>query len=315
MAKTACGACRGVVQIQCVRNAGSLTEHVLQGVDNDVIQREQDGHLNQQRQAARCGVVILALIQLLDLGCDLLAGGLVITTRVLFANGHFLGSELCLLDGVLLLLDGKGQHDDLHENGKEADAQDVRAAQYVGDPAQRRTDPAQKGIPYTAARAHVNVRLKRLNHDKHVVLVDSRIVKQQLVVHTCIQVCRIEQLEDGLHVGLTHLGRIDRLVVEIRREHIVATIRTDEHLNALVLLVYLIVGSDQHLRHVFELCSIQRAAGGVKTYKVFHVNGGCTGRLRFGSAADHRAKQRHRHEHESKPSSNRSFFHFHVHVL
>ena len=50
-----------------------------------------------------------ALMMLLNFLCHFLSCGLVVASRIFFADRLFLGSETCLLDGICLLLDTERQ--------------------------------------------------------------------------------------------------------------------------------------------------------------------------------------------------------------
>jgi len=100
-------------------------EHVLEGVYDDLIEREDDGHLDEELQASREGAVVLLLVHSLDLLGDLHLSCFIGSARVLFADRHFLRTEFCLFNGVSLLLDGEGEENDLNYDGEDKECPDI----------------------------------------------------------------------------------------------------------------------------------------------------------------------------------------------
>ena len=143
--QTAGGAGRGRKGGKGVRQIRGATHHILQRVNDHVVQGEHDRQGSQQRQAAGAhGVVALLLVHLLDLALHLLHGRLVGAPGVLLADRHLLGTEPRLLAGVVLLNDGNRQHDDLHRDGKEhGSEEEVSEAQHLDHPLKSDRNPHQ----------------------------------------------------------------------------------------------------------------------------------------------------------------------------
>ena len=129
----------------------TLTQHVVERVDNDVIQCHNDRQLHQKRQASAIRAEVLALIELLNFRLHFLHSGLVVASLVLVLDSHFLGTESCLLNGVLLLLNGERQHQNFDNDCEQADTDNVATkAEVSGNPVQNLTDNAEKSIPEAA---------------------------------------------------------------------------------------------------------------------------------------------------------------------
>ena len=108
----------------------------MERVDNDLIKRKYDRHLEQEGEASRKGTEILLLIHLLYLLRDLLLRHLVIASRIFFADSHFLGAQTCLLYRCFLLFDGNGQQQQLHNKCKYKERKCVAARCFV-EPAEK----------------------------------------------------------------------------------------------------------------------------------------------------------------------------------
>ena len=146
-AKTACRRGCGCKGGNSRSNALAYAKHVVQRVHNNVIECNNNRHLHDQRQATAIGAVIFALIELLNLRLHFLHGGLIVASLVLVLNCHFLGTETCLLNGVLLLHDGKRQHQDFDYNCEQANTDDIVAkAEPLGNPIQNLTDYAKHAV-------------------------------------------------------------------------------------------------------------------------------------------------------------------------
>jgi hypothetical protein len=101
--------------------------NVSEGVDNDLIKRDEYRHLDKEGQAAAKGTVMLLLVHLLNLHGDLLLCSLIVASRVLFADRHFLGAESSLLNGVFVLLDADREKAYLKYQGKHKQGNEVVA--------------------------------------------------------------------------------------------------------------------------------------------------------------------------------------------
>ena len=145
-AKTASRFCGVAIGYQCIRNTCRHAQHISQRIDNDLIKCKDHGNLNEDRQATAHGVEALLLVHLLDLLRHLLLRCLVSTSLILFADRHFLGAQSCLLNGIFLLFDTKGQHHDLNHKSKDQNAHHVVTARDLRDDLQELADPHKQGI-------------------------------------------------------------------------------------------------------------------------------------------------------------------------
>ena len=109
-----------------LRNSvGGDTGDIAQGVHNHVVERKQNGHLDQKGQTTAEGAVFFFLIHFLQFFLHLLLGLRIVAARVFLTDSRGFGRQLCLLHTVLLLFDAEVQKKNLHNDGKKEQRQEV----------------------------------------------------------------------------------------------------------------------------------------------------------------------------------------------
>ena len=122
--------------------------HILKRIDYDVVKHYENGELDKKGETASHGVEAFLLIKLLYLSLHFLLGWLVLTSRILLAYSHFLGTELCLLYGILLLLNSKGQHEYFDDYRKDKERYDILISNYLVEQAQKQANGLKNKIKH-----------------------------------------------------------------------------------------------------------------------------------------------------------------------
>ena len=133
---------------------GRAVHGVLQRIEHGVIDAEQDWKRDQHRQAAAGGTGALLRIELLGLFRQLHLVVSIDSLKLL----HLL-LELCLRCHGTLLLDGKGEHEQLHNNCKKQDGDAVVSYNRVEEPQQIAQDAAKPIKQFK----HLQNSLQRIN--------------------------------------------------------------------------------------------------------------------------------------------------------
>ena len=114
---------------------------------NNLIERKENGELDEHRETSARRIEVLSLIELHNLLIHFLLRSFVISSRILLSDDGFIGSETCLLNGVLLLLYSEGEQNDLHEDGKENECYNVVRADGINPSERIRYNTAEE-IPH-----------------------------------------------------------------------------------------------------------------------------------------------------------------------
>ena len=261
----------------------------MQRVDHDVVKCNQNRELEQQLEASAGRAVILTLIQLLDLLRYLLLGNLVGSSLVLVADCHFLGAKGRLADGVLLLLNGKRKHQNLHENRKDTNTHDIAAkAKISSDPSQAHTDRAKDLVPKAALCLGVNRSLEggdQLIQISRIHLVDALV--GNLICILCSLICRNENLLCRLH---RILGSERHIICRIAvTQKVISSGCRDQHI--LNVKIRITVNRLQHFSDRINFCGAP-AVGGIQADCLIGDGGSC--RLSCTSAENqHHSKKQH----------------------
>ena len=224
----------------------------MQRVNDNGVQCHDNGQLQNELEASAVGTEILLLVEFLDLLLHLLHRGLIVSVLVLCTDRHFLGTKLCLSDGVLLLLDCKREHQNFDDDCKYADTDDIASkSDGVGQEVEEATDTGQNAVDYTAGRLQINGDLERIDQGEQVGFVQSGIIKGDFVFILCTFVCFANDLDcSSRGIGSAVLVGICVRILEVGIQHIVAAVCSNEELTGIQARR---IGCSEHLCNGIEL--------------------------------------------------------------
>ena len=158
-----------------------------------------------------------------------------------------------------MLLDCKGQHEDLHDHGKQTNTCKVVAeGQGVGHPTQHAADARQDTVEHIAAALKINLDLKCLDQRVDVCFVEACLVLvSDLVTVVNSVVCRLDDVLCRLKVHALVYGGIDLAVVKALDRHVVSARCRYQHLTGIEIGV---VCRDHHLCDRKQLIRLKACA-------------------------------------------------------
>ena len=145
------------------------------------------------------------------------------------SDSHLLRTEICLLNAVLLLLDGERDHENFNNDGEDADTEKVVAkANCVCDPTESSTDPKTECLKNISLIVKGNHELHCVNNCFNVACAESCVSESVVcvvVLKNCLcslyvnNVVALLVLDTG--VGRKGLVRTENVVAAVSRNKIV----------------------------------------------------------------------------------------------